>query len=101
MKIHKNDQVLIIKGKDRGKKGKVLEVSPKAERLVIEGLNLRKKHQKPKRGGEKGQVIETPAAMAVANVKLICPKCGQPTRVGSKIVEKKKYRLCKKCGSEF
>ncbi len=100
-KIKKNDQVLITKGKDRGKKGKVLEVFPKEGKLMVEGANLRKKHVRPKRGGEKGQVIETPAALFMANVKLICPKCSQPARVGVKIIENKKYRLCKKCGSEF
>ena len=101
MKIKKGDQVLIISGKDRGKKGKVLDVFPKEEKVVVEGGNIRKKHVKPKRSGEKGQVVETPASIAVANVKLICPKCGQLTRVGYKLVEDKKYRICKKCGVEM
>jgi len=101
MKIKKNDQVLIISGKDRGKKGKVLDVFPKEEKVVVEGGNIRKKHVKPKRSGEKGQVVETPAPIAVSNVKLICPKCGQLTRVGYKIVKDKKYRICKKCGVEM
>jgi len=101
MKIHKNDQVLIISGKDRGKKGKVLAVFPKEAAVVVEGSNIRKKHVKPKRSGEKGQVVETPAPIAVSNVKLICPKCGKLTRVGYKIVEDKKYRICKKCGGEI
>jgi len=101
MKIHKNDQVLITKGKDRGKRGKVLDVFPKEERIVVEGVNIRKKNAKPKRTGEKGQVIHVPAPLSVANAVLICPKCGQPTRVGCKILEKKKYRLCKKCQVEF
>ncbi len=100
MKIRKNDTVLIISGKDRGKKGKVLDVFPQEARVVVEGSNIRKKHVKPKRSGEKGQVVETPAPLAVSNVKLICPKCGKPTRVGYKIVEDKKYRICKKCGVE-
>ena len=101
MKIKKNDQVLIISGKDRGKKGKVLDVFPKEEKVVVEGGNIRKKHVKPKRSGEKGQVVETPAPIAVSNVKLICPKCGKLTRVGYKLVEDKKYRICKKCGGEI
>lgn len=101
MKIRKNDTVLIIKGKDRGKQGKILDVFPKEERVVVEGANIRKKHVKPKRSGEKGQVVQTPAPIPVANVKLICSKCGQPTRVGSKIIENKKYRICKKCGVEI
>ncbi len=101
MKIKKNDQVLISSGKDRGKKGKVLDVFPKEERVVVEGVNIRKKNAKPKKSGEKGQVIHTPAKIAIANMVLICPKCSQPTRINYKIVEKKKYRVCKKCGSEF
>lgn len=101
MKIHKGDQVLIISGKDRGKRGKVLNVLPKEKRLAAEGLNLRKKHVRPKRSGEKGQVVETPGLISVSNVKLVCPKCGKPARVGYKIVEKKKYRICKKCNQEI
>ena len=101
MKIHKNDQVLIISGKDRGKKGKTLSVFPQELKVLVEGVNLRKKHVKPKRGGEKGQVVETPSPLSVANVKLICPKCAQASRVGYKIIENKKYRICKKCHSEI
>ena len=100
MKIRKNDTVLIISGKDRGKRGKVLDVFPEEERIVVEGVNLRKKHIRPKRAGEKGQVVETPARISVSNVKLICSKCGKSTRVGRKIIEKKKYRICKKCNQE-
>jgi large subunit ribosomal protein L24 len=100
MKIKKNDTVLIISGKDRGKRGRVLDVFPKEEKVIVEGINIRKKHIKPKRSGEKGQIVELPAALPISNVKLICPKCGKATRVGYKIVEKKKYRICKKCGQE-
>ena len=101
MKIHKGDQILIISGKDRGKQGKVLSAFPDESKLLLEGLNLRKKHAKPKKQGEKGQVIEVPASLSVSNVKLICPKCGKPARVGYKIIEKKKYRICKKCEQEI
>ena len=101
MRIHKGDQVLIISGKDRGKKGKFLNVFPKDLRVLVEAVNLRKKHVKPKRSGEKGQVVETPSPLAVANVKLVCPKCSKATRVGYKLVENKKYRICKKCNSEI
>ena len=101
MKIKKDDQVLIISGKDRGKHGKVLGVFPQEEKVVIEGVNIRKKHVKPRKSGEKGQVVQTPGAIALSNVKLLCPKCGQPTRVGYKIIENNKYRLCKKCGKEL
>jgi len=101
MKIHKGDTVLIISGKDRARKGKVIEVFPKKSRVIIEGINLRKKHVKPKRSGEKGQIVETPAPINVSNIKLICPKCGKPTRLGYKIEGKRKYRICKKCGQEI
>ena len=101
MKIKKNDTVLIISGKDRGKRGKVLNVFPKVGRLLAENVNLKKKHVKPKKQGEKGQVVEIPSSIPASNVKLVCPKCGKPTRVGYKIVEDKKYRVCKKCGSEI
>lgn len=101
MKIRKNDTVLIISGKDRAKRGKVLDVFPREKRLVVEGLNLRKKHVKPKRSGEKGQVVELPGSISVSNVKLICTKCGKAARVGYKIIEKRKYRICKKCNQEI
>lgn len=101
MKIHKNDTVLIISGKDRGRKGKVLQAFPKEEKILVEGINLRKKHRKPKREGEKGQIVELPLPLPVSKVKIICPKCGKTTRVGLKEKEGKKYRLCKKCNKEF
>ncbi len=100
MKIRKNDQVLIISGKDKGRKGKVIEVFPKQGRIVIEGINLRKKHMKPKKSGEKGQIVETPAPLNVSDVKVICSKCGKAVRTGYKLKGKKKYRICKKCGQE-
>ncbi len=98
MKIKKGDQVLIISGKDRGRKGKVLQAFPKERKVLVEGINLRKKHQRPRRMGEKGQIIQMPAPIDVSNVKLICPKCGKATRVGYKVIEKKKFKICKKCG---
>ena len=101
MKIHKGDQILIISGKDRGKRGKVLDVFPSEGRLMVEGLNLRKKHAKPKKQGEKGQVVEIPAPIQISNIELICTKCGKPTRVGYKIIDNKKYRMCKKCQQEI
>ncbi|MBZ9573029.1 50S ribosomal protein L24 [Patescibacteria group bacterium] len=101
MKIKKGDQILIISGKDRGKRGKILEAFPKEGKAVVEGVNIRKKHVRPKKTGEKGQIIEMPAPINVANLKLICPKCGKATRVGYKIVDKKKNRICKKCGQEI
>lgn len=101
MKIKKGDQILVISGKDRGKRGKVLEVFLKEGRLMVEGVGLRKKHVKPKKSGEKGQIVEVPSSISVSNAELVCPKCGKPTRVGHKITENKKYRICKKCNSEI
>jgi len=101
MKIKKGDTVLIISGKDRGRRGKVLDVFPKKQKLVVEGVCLRKKHVRPKKSGEKGQIVTTPVSFSVSNVKLICLKCSKSTRVGYKLTEdKKKYRICKKCGQE-
>ena len=101
MKIRKGDQVLIISGKDRGRKSKVLEVFPKERKILVEGINLRKKHQRPKRAEEKGQIVEIPTPIYVSNVKLICPKCGKATRIGFKFIENKKFKICKECGQEI
>lgn len=109
MKIRKGDTVKIIIGKDRGKTGKVLQVlrkEGKNNRVVIEGLNLKYRHLRPRREREKGQRIMFPAPMDISNVMLVCPKCGKPTRVGYKVLDKKtelrkerKQRVCKKCGA--
>ena len=101
MKIKKGDQVLIIKGKDKGKKGKVLRGLPDEFKVLVEGVNVKKRHQRPKKEGEKGQIIEVPVPLSVSNLRLICPKCGKPTRVGFRVREKNKYRICKKCGQEL
>jgi large subunit ribosomal protein L24 len=101
MKIRKGDTVLIISGKDKGKKGKVLRVLVDEKRIVIEGANLIKKHQKPKKSGEKGQMVEMSAPMDSSNVKLICQKCSKVTRIGYKVVDNNKYRICKKCGKQI
>ncbi len=101
MKIKKGDQIQIIAGKDKGKAGKVLRVIPGNLRIVVEGLNLIKKHMKPKKGGEKGQRIEVPASINISNVMLVCPKCGKLTRVGFKVNKEDKLRICKKCKSEI
>jgi len=101
MKIRKGDSVIIISGKDRLKKGKVSKVFPKENKVLIEGLNLRKKHIKPKKSGEKGETIQISIPVNIANVKLICPKCGQAARIGYKVIEKNKFRTCKKCSQEI
>lgn len=101
MKIKKGDEILIIAGKEKGKRGKILHALPKVEKVIVEGLHLIKKHRRPKRSGEKGESVLIPQPIPVSKVELICPKCGQPTRVGYKLVDDNKYRVCKKCGSEI
>lgn len=101
-KIKKGDTVLVITGKDKGKKGKVLSVIPKKERVVVEGVNIVKKHARPTQKNPKGGIITQEAGIHISNVKLVCPSCGQPTRVGFKVKEDgAKVRFCKKCESEF
>ncbi len=101
MKIKKGDQVLIIAGKDRGKKGKVVHAVPGGFSATVEGINMKKKHRRPRKTGEKGQMVQISSPLNISNIKLICPKCGKPTRVGYKLSEEKKYRVCKKCGQEI
>ena len=106
MKIKKGDQVLIISGKDRARKGKVLKVFPKEEKVLVEGINLHKKHVRPKKEGEKGQIIQVPSPLDISDMKLICSKCKKATRVGYKLVKfesgkKNKIRICKKCDQEI
>jgi len=101
MRLKKGDNVLIIAGKDRGRKGKVLEVFPKESRIIVEGMNIHKKHTKPKRQGQKGEIIEVPASFDASNAKIVCTKCTKPVRVGYRVTTEKKYRICKKCGEEI
>lgn len=98
LNIRKGDQVKVLAGKDRGKTGKVLEVIPKENRVVVEGLNIRVRFSRPKKQGEKGQRLELPAAMNTSKVMLICPSCGKPTRVGHEVTANGKSRKCKQCG---
>lgn len=90
-----------MSGKDRGKKGKVLRVFGDQERIIVENANMAKKHRRPRREHEKGQIVEIPRPLHVSKVKLICPKCGQAARVGYKMTESDKFRICKKCNQEI
>ena len=101
MRIKKGDLVKKITGKDKGKEGKVLRTVPSEGKIVVEKLNIIKKHQKPKRQGEKGQRTEIPAPFDASNVMLMCPACGKTTRIAYKFVGEKKVRVCKKCNKEF
>lgn len=101
MKIKKGDNVLVVSGKDKGKTGKVLKSIPKEMKILVEGVNLKQKHVRPKKQGEKGQIVKSPASFHVSNVKMLCPKCQKPARIGYKITNGKKVRICKKCKSEI
>ncbi|OGP65956.1 MAG: 50S ribosomal protein L24 [Deltaproteobacteria bacterium RBG_16_42_7] len=98
-KIRKNDQVMIVKGKEQGKTGRVIRVIPDKGHVLIEKLNLVKRHTKPSAKYKQGGIIEKEAPLAISNVMLLCDKCKGPVRVGRKVLEDgKRVRLCKKCG---
>ena len=97
--IRKNDNVVIITGKDRGKRGRVLKVVPDKNRLLVEGVNIIKRHTKPNpQRNIKGGLVEREAALHASNVQLVCPECSKPTRLGSKLLgDGRKVRVCRKC----
>lgn len=108
MKIKKGDNIIVISGKDKGKRGKIIKTYPKEQLVVVENINLKKKHQRPKTGGKKGEKIETPRPISVSSVMLICKNCGKSVRICYKILKdssakraSKKLRICKKCGLEL
>ncbi len=101
MRIKKGDNIIVITGKDKGKKGKVIKALPSIDRVVIEGINIKKKHMKPKKSGQKGQIVEIAAPLHVSNIAVVDPKDGKPTRVGMKIVGDKKVRVSKRSGAEL
>ena len=101
MKIKKDDKVIVLSGKDKGKQGKVLVAEPKTGKVIVEGVSTASKHQKPRKQGEEGGIIKVETPIYAAKVQLVCPKCGKPTRVGHKITDGKKVRVCKKCGAEI
>ena len=97
MHVKKDDTVVLLTGNEkyRGKTGKVLEVSPKEGKVIVEGINIVSKHVKPRKAGDPSGIIKTEAAVYASKVQVVCPKCNKPTRVG------KKDRVCKKCGETF
>ena len=110
MFVKSKDQVVVISGKDKGTKGKVITVSPKTGKIVVEGVAIVSKHQKSRQQGQPGGIIKKEAFIDASNVMVICPKCGKATRVAHKTVEvtgkdgktvKKNVRVCKKCGAEI
>ena len=109
LNVKKGDKVVVISGKDKGKEGKILVAYPDKGRVVVEKANMITRHVKPRKQGEPGGRIETEGTIHVSNVKLICPKCNKPTRIGHEIREvevsgkkvKKSVRICKECGAQI
>lgn len=101
MTIKAGDNVLVITGKDKGKQGKVMEVFPETNRVTVDGVNVVKKHQKPRSQQDKGGIISKVAPIDASNVMVVCPSCGKPSRVAHKEVNGKKVRVCKKCGTSL
>ena len=101
MKIKKDDKVIVLSGKDQGKQGKILSADPKAMKVVVEGVNVATKHQKPMKQGQEGGIIKVETPIYASKVQLVCPKCDKGTRVGYKLVDGKKVRVCKHCGAEI
>jgi large subunit ribosomal protein L24 len=102
MFVKKNDQVVVLSGADKNKKGKVLEVSPTAGKVIVEGVRIQAKHVKPKSAQKSGGIQKREGAIEASNVQVICPECSKPTRVGHQDgAEGKKIRVCKKCGKSL
>lgn len=103
-KVHvkTGDTVVVLSGKDKGKKGKVMAVSPKEDKVIVEKVNMVKKHVKPRKMGEQGGIVKAEGAMYSSKVQIVCPRCNKPTRVGHKLYEDgTKGRICKKCGESL
>ena len=104
MKIKTNDKVIVISGKYKGKVGKVMSADPKNNKVIVEGVNVATKHQKPRKQGQDGGIIKVETPIYVSKVQLVCDKCEagkKGVRVGYKFVDGKKVRVCKKCGAEI
>ncbi len=101
MKIKKGDNVKVMTGKDKGKTGKVIQVFPALNKIVVEGVNIAVKHIRTRKQGEKGQKVEFASPLSAANVMVVCPKCAKPSRLGTKELvtdgKKRKVRVCRKC----
>jgi len=101
MKIKKGDRVQVLQGKDRGKQGTVMRAIPAKNKVIVEGVNIAKKHQKPTRTTMQGGIIDKDMPLDVSNVAIVCPKDG-PTRVGYRVSDNgEKARVCRKCGQEL
>lgn len=102
MDIKKNDTVVVLSGKDKGKEGKVINVDPKDGKVIVEGVNTAKCHQKPRKQGDPGGIIKKDTPIYTCKVMRVCPKCSKPTRAAhATSKDGTKVRICKKCGAEI
>ncbi len=101
MKIKTGDNVIVLSGKDKGKTGKVLRADPAGQKVIVEGVNVATKHQAPRKQGQEGGIIKVETPIYASKLQVVCPKCGKATRVGHKIENGKKSRVCKKCGANL
>ena len=101
MKIKKGDTVMVMSGNDKGKTGEVLEVLPKVSKIIVKGINVRKKHVKPKKQKQEGGILSIESAIHSSKANVVCNKCGKPTRIGFSIEKDEKVRVCKKCSSKI
>ena len=101
MNVKKNDTVVVLSGKDKGKQGKVLSVDPKGGKVIVEKVNVASRHQKPRKQGEEGGILQKETPIYASKVMTVCPKCNKPTRVAHKVEGDKKVRVCKHCGAEI
>ena len=101
MSIKKDDLVVVLSGKDKGKQGKVPPVPPKERKVMGEKVNIVSRHTKPRKQGEEGGILKKEAPIYACKVQKVCPKCNKPTRIGHKVEGGKKVRVCKKCGAEI
>ena len=99
MRIHKGDEVIVLTGKDKGKKAEVVTAFPRDGKVIVEGVNIAKRHSKPTRATQQGGVIDKFMPVHVSNVAIVCKSCDKPTRIGFRMEDGEKVRVCKKCGS--
>ena len=101
MRIKTGDTVKVLSGNDKGVTGEVLEIMPKTNKMVVKGVNIRKKHVQARKQGEESGIISVECAIPSSKVNVVCPKCGKATRVGYSVEKDEKVRVCKKCGAKL
>ena len=101
MKLRQGDNVIVLSGNDKGKTGEILEIIPSTQKVIVKGVNIRKKHVKPRKAGEEGGIIPSEYPIHSSKVNVVCPKCGKASKIGYVIEDGKKVRVCKKCGAKL